>query len=99
MIHPVTLGAYLMAVCVVLLPGQALAQGDGHLHVQIMDVPEVDGAVLVTLGGQTVLLDNGVLNQDAKDLAVSRGSAPQSSSSTRPGRKRADDCCVSIRSH
>jgi hypothetical protein len=76
MIRPVALGACLIAVCVAPLPGKALAQGDGHLHVQIMDVPEVDGAVLVTRGGQTVLLDNGVLNQDAKDFSGLKGIRP-----------------------
>jgi beta-lactamase superfamily II metal-dependent hydrolase len=55
-------------VALIGLASPALAQGNGKLQLHFMDVGQGDGALLVTPGGQTVLFDNGVLNQCSRPV-------------------------------
>lgn len=47
----------------------AYGQGNGKLQLHFMDVNQGDGAILISPNGETVLFDNGVLNECDKPIA------------------------------
>jgi competence protein ComEC len=53
----------------ILLPGLAFGQANGKLQIHFMDVGQGDGAVIISPLGESVLIDNGGLNQCGKPLA------------------------------
>src|SRR5436190_20756783 len=57
------------ALLVLLVAGHAFAQANGRLQIHYMDVGQGDGMILISPQGETVLIDDGVLNQCGKPLA------------------------------
>lgn len=55
-------------VCLLAFASAASGQANGHLQIHFMDVGQGDGALLITPGGETVLLDSGALNQCERPL-------------------------------
>lgn len=48
---------------------EANGQGNGKLQLHFIDVNQGDGAILISPNGETVLFDNGVLNECEKPIA------------------------------
>ena len=63
----------LIALCFCLFAFSAYGQGNGKLQIHYIDVGQGDGAILISPNGETVLFDNGVLNNCDKPLAYLRG--------------------------
>ena len=55
------------------VPSLAVATANGHLQLHFMNVGQGDGALLLTPGGQSVLIDNGVLNRCDRPVAYLQG--------------------------
>lgn len=58
----VLLAAIAFNIAIPVVAPQALAQANGKLQIHFMNVGQGDGALVVSPGGETVLVDNGVRN-------------------------------------